>query len=117
MSRFERIGKYRINLDDTYYIAYAGGYREVGGKDQKDWTKTLSLPLILQKKEQRKIPMKKNPNVFPIKGVLLLSFIRELNFVPLFDKFFEQSHLMKLTDLIVYESMKQQSYDVALKEM
>jgi len=112
---YEMIGKYPIYLDEEYYLAYAGGKRELPAKDQKEYNKILHLPLILQRKELKKIPQKNNPNVIPLKGRDLMMFIKELKFVPFFDTFFEQSHLIKLTDLIIYESIKQKSYDIALK--
>lgn len=112
---YEMIGKYRINLNENYYLAYAGGHRELPEKDQKEYNKILSLPYLLQRKELAKIPFEKNPNVVPMKGRQLLSFIRELKFIPLFDSFFEKSHLVQLSDLLVYESIKAKSYEIALK--
>jgi len=115
MANYEKIGMFKIFFNEMYYIAYAGGKRELLAKDQKEYDKTLGLPLLLQIKEKRKIPYEKNPNVVPIKGINLLSFIRELKYVPFFDKFFEQSHLLKIRDPIVYESMRQKNYDIALR--
>ena len=115
MSKFEMIGKHRIDLDGMYFVAYAGGKRELVAKDQAEYNKILNLPFLLQRQELAKIPLEKNPNVIPLKGSQLLSFIRELKFVPFFDHFFEKSHLLKLTDAVIYESMKQKSYDVALR--
>jgi hypothetical protein len=115
MANYEKIGKYPIYFNETYYIAYAGGHRELPKKEQKEWDKTLHLPEVLQVKERRKIGFEGNPNVVPLKGHQLLAFIKELDFVPLFDSFFEQSHVVKLTDIIVYESIKAKSYDIALK--
>ena len=115
MPKFEMIGKHRIDLDGLYFIAYAGGKRELAAKDQAQYNKILSLPFILQRQELAKIPFEKNPNVIPLKGVQLLSFIRELKFTPLFDYFFEKSHVLKLTDSIIYESIKNKSYELALR--
>lgn len=112
---YEMIGKYPIYLDQEYYLAYAGGSRDLSKKDRKEYEKVLQLPLILQRKELKKIPQRNNPNLIPLKGRDLMSFIKELKFVPFFDTFFEQSHLIKLTDFIIYESIKQKSYDVALR--
>lgn len=116
MSRYEKIGKYTINFDDIYYLAYAGGYRELTAKDQKEYNKILTLPFVLQRKELHKLGFDKNPNVVPLKGIHLLSFIKELKFVPIFDTFFEQSHLLKLTDIIIYESIRQKSYEIAMRD-
>lgn len=115
MPRYEKIGQHVIEFDQTYYLAYAGGKRELPEKDQKMYNKTLALPFVLQRKELSKIPFDNNPNVIPLKGLQLLSFIKELNFIPFFDQYFQQSHLVKLTDVIIYESIRQRSYDIAMK--
>lgn len=115
MPRCEKIGQHVINLDDMYFLAYAGGKRELTAKDQKEYNKIINLPLLLQREELKKIPMEKNPNVIPLKGSQLLSFIKELQFIPLFDAYFQQSHLLKLTDIIIYESIRQKSYEIAMR--
>ena len=112
MARFAQIGRYRIEWDQLYYIAYAGGKRELAAKDQKEYNKTLLLPWALQRKEVQKLGFEKNPNVIPIKGLDLLEIIKERGFVPIFDAFFEQSHLLQVNDSIVYESIKKKSYDL-----
>ncbi len=114
-SKYESIGTHKIYLDDLYFLAYAGGKRELAAADQKEYNKIINLPLILQRKELRKLPQEKNPNVIPLKGSQLLSFIKELKFVPFFDSFFNQTHVLQLNDIIIYESIKQKSYDVALR--
>lgn len=113
--KYEMIGKYPIYFSQQYFIAYAGGKRELEEKDQKEYSKILHLPYLLQRKELRKIPLEKNPNVVPITGMQLMSFIKELKFVPLFDTFFERTHLIKLTDIVIYESIKHKSYEMAMK--
>jgi len=110
----EKIGKHNIFLDGLYFIAYAGGKRELPEKDQKEYNKTLHLPFVLQRKELKKIPLEKNPNVVPLKGRDLLSFIKELKFVPFFDQNFDRTHILQLTDIIIFESIKQKSYELAL---
>lgn len=115
MPRFETIGSHRINFDDTYYIAYAGGKRELPAKQQKEYDKIINLPLILQRKELARISFDNNPNVVPLKGIHLLTFIREMKFVPFFDQYFETSHLLKLTDVVIYESIRQKSYELAMR--
>lgn len=115
MSNYETIGKHRIYFNEMYYLAYAGGTRELSAKEQKEWDKTILLPPTLQAVERRKISFDNNPNVVPLRGIDLLSFIKELKFIPLFDSFFEQSHLLKLSDIVVYESIKAKSYDIALR--
>lgn len=109
MSRFEKIGNYPIYFDQMYYIAYAGGHRELKSKDQDNWNRTNALPGLLQVKERNKLGLDANPNVVPIKGVELLSFIKELQFVPFFDRAFESTHLVKLTDVFMYEYIKSHS--------
>jgi len=116
MARHEFIGKYRIDFDDIYFLTYAGGHRELPSKDQKEYNKIITLPFLLQRKELQKLGFEKNPNVIPLKGIQLLSFIKELKFVPIFDTFFDQSHLLKLTDVIIYESIRQKSYEIAMRE-
>ena len=107
MPQFERIGQHVINLNETYYLAYAGGKRELPAKDQKEFNKLITLPFLLKQQELSKIPLDRNPNVVPMTGRRLLSFIKELRFVPLFDLNFKDSHLLQLTDVIIYESIRQ----------
>lgn len=114
MKNFETIGNRRIYFNETYFIAYAGGTRELPEKDQKEYRKIINLPFKLQRQELKKIPFEKNPNVIPISGRDLLSFIKELKFTPFFDQYFEQSRLINLTDVVVFESMRQKSYEAAL---
>ena len=109
--KFEKIGNYKIYLDDVYYLAYTGGARELGSKEQKEWDKTELLPGLLQVKERNKLGLDKNPNVVPLRGVQLMEFIKDLNFIPMFDRAFQSTHLLKLTDLIAYEYIKQHSGD------
>jgi hypothetical protein len=115
MKKYEQIGKRQIFLDEIYYLAYAGGSRELPEKHQKEYSKILSLPDVIQRKELSKIPLQNNPNVVPLKGRDLMLFIKELKFVPMFDLYFETTKLLKLTDLIIFESIRQKSYDVALR--
>jgi hypothetical protein len=114
-NKCEKIGQHLIYLDEIYYIAYAGGKRELTAKDQLQYNKISTLPFALQRKELSKISFDKNPNVIPIKGSVLMSLIKELNFIPFFDEYFKQSHLIKLTDVIIYESIKQRNYNIALR--
>lgn len=115
MATGERIGNYWIDFGQTYYIAYAGGTRELPAKDYKEYKKAISLPPSLARaQELLKLPKEKNPNVVPIPGVKLLELIKDAGFIPLFDKFFEHTHLLKCTDLIVYESIKAKSYEIAM---
>lgn len=115
MSKYEKIGKYTIYLDEIYYLSYAGGKRELTEKHEKNWKKTLHLPGLLKTKEQLKLGRENNPNVVPLKGRDLMSFIKELQFIPFFDQYFEHTHILQLSDIVVYESIKQKSYDIALK--
>ena len=114
MARSETIGKYTIHFDEVYYLAYAGGTRDLPDKDKKEYQKVQSIPWgLARQKELAKFPKEKNPNVIPMTGMKLMSFIKELNFVPIFDTFFEHTHLLKLTDIIIYESIKQKNYEIA----
>jgi len=115
MPRFETIAGKKIHFDETYFLTYAGGHRELPAKEQREYNKILGLPLILQRKELAKIPFENNPNVVPLKGHQLLMFIREMGFVPFFDQYFEKSHLVKLTDVIIYESIRAKQYEICLK--
>ena len=114
-TRREKIGKNIIEFDEIYYIAYAGGKRALAEKDQKTYNKILQLPLILQRKELRKIPMDKNPNVFPIKGINLLTIIKEMGGIPFFDTFFNQTKTLQVTDRVAYEVMRNKNYDIEFK--
>lgn len=113
--KYETIGNHPIYFDQVYYLAYAGGNRGLPEKDQKNWDRTKNLPGLLQVEERLKLGRDNNPNIVPLKGIDLLSFIKELQFVPFFDYYFEHTHLLKLTDVVIYESIKQKSYDMALK--
>jgi hypothetical protein len=113
--RYERVGRHVIWFDKEYYVAYAGGVRDLTKEKQRDWNKTLLLPGDLKYKEQHKLGWKNNPNVVPMKGIDIISLMRELRFVPLFDHYFEHTHLLKITDVIVYESIKQKSYQIAMQ--
>lgn len=115
MARYEKIGGYEIYFDDIYFLAYAGGKRELGARDQKAYESILKLPFALQRNELKKMGFEKNPNVIPIKGIDLLAFIRELKFTPFFDYHFRESHLIQLNDAVIYESIKQRSYDIAMR--
>ena len=105
----------KIYHNETFFLLYCGGFRELDSKKQKEWNKTLGLPLLLKIEEQRKLGDLGNPNVVPVTGIQLLEFVKELKFVPIFDKFFEHSHRVKLTDLLVYESIKAKNYEIAMR--
>lgn len=115
LQKYEKIGNHIIYFEKMYYIAYAGGHRELSKEKQRNWDRTLQLPGILKTKEQNKLGLMNNPNVVPIKGIDLLSFFRELGFIPFFDSNWSQSGVLQLTDAIIYESIKQKSYDIALQ--
>jgi len=110
--RFERIGNYTIFLDKNYFISYAGGSRELDKKNQDNWDRTKNLPGLLQVRERNKLGLINNPNVVPIKGVDLLSFIREIGFVPFFDRAFngksgnDGTGVLQLTDVLIFEKLK-----------
>jgi hypothetical protein len=112
---YEMIGNHRIELDGTFYLSYAGGKRELPQAQQKEWNKTLQLPGDLKLKEQYKIGLQNNPNVIPLKGHQLMEFIKELKFVPFFDRNFEKTHLLQLTNVLIYESIRAKSYEIAMK--
>ena len=112
---YERIGTRTIYFNQTYYIAYAGGKRGLPEKDQKSYNKIIGLPVALQRKELKNLGFEKNPNVIPVSGKVLMEIIRDMDFQPFFDQYFEQSHLLQVNDLVVFESMKAKSYDKVLK--
>ena len=109
-----QFGKYTIHGDQMYFLAYAGGTRELQKKDQDNYNKILTLPFEAQRNELKKIGFEKNPNVVPIRGKDLLDVIRDKKLVPFFDCFFDQSHLLQINDIIVFESLRAKSYDIAL---
>jgi len=113
--KYEKIFNRIIQFDEIYYIAYAGGKRELPENDMKRYNKIALLPDLLQPKEKAKIPFDKNPNVVPVTGMQLLEYIKEYKFIPFFDLNFEQTHLLQLTDIIIYESIKQKNYQLAMK--
>lgn len=110
--KYTKIGQYTIFWDEIYFIAYAGGKRDLPEKDMKEYQRTLSLPFQLQRQELKKLGPEKNPNLIPIKGLDLLSIIKEAGYMPFFDHFFSQSKMLQVNDSIVYESMKLKSYEV-----
>lgn len=113
--RYSKIGQHEIIWDEVYFIAYAGGKRELPEKDLKAYNKVANggLPDLLRAKEIHKLGFDKNPNVVPITGLKLLEIIKERQFVPFFDRAFKQTHLLQVNDMIVYESIKQKSYELA----
>lgn len=118
--RYSQIGQNVIAWDDIYYIAYAFPkgikYRELPEKDMKEYNKAANsgLPDLLRAKEILKLGFDKNPNVVPIKGLALLEIIKDKQFIPFFDSNFKYSKLLQVNDLIVYESIKQKSYEIAM---
>jgi hypothetical protein len=119
--RYEVIGNFTIFFDQMYYIAYPGGRRELTAKQEKEWVKANSLPDLAGVKEKNKLGLINNPNVVPIKGIDLLSFIKELGYVPFFDRAFNGktgtngTNMLQLSDVVVYESIKQKSYEIAMR--
>jgi hypothetical protein len=110
--RYTKIGRYIINWDERYYIAYAGGTRELPEKEAKEYKKILSLPFIAQRKELKELGFDKNPNVVPISGLKLVEMIKDKSLLPMFDYYFDQSHLVQINDAIVFESIRQKNYDI-----
>lgn len=111
---YEKIGHHIIYFNQVYYLAYAGGSRELTKKHQKNWDRTLMLPGEVKTREQNKLGFENNPNVVPIRGIDLVSFIKELGFIPFFD-FKPGSTMIQLTDMLVFESMKAKSNFVTQK--
>ena len=114
--KFVKINNYTIFFDEIYYLCYTGGHRELPKKAQDNWDRTKTLPGLAQKREQFKLGLDNNPNVVPIKGINLVSLIQELQFTPFFDRAFNTTKMLKLTDVIVYEAIKQRNYEIAMKK-
>ena len=110
--RYAQIGPYIIYWDEIYYIAYSGGKRELPAKDQKLYEKTLLLPEVLKRKELKKLGPAGTPFTVPIKGIDLLEIIKDAGYTPFFDRFFNESKMIQVNNSMVYESMKQKSYDL-----
>jgi hypothetical protein len=121
-----RFGKYTINADEIYYLAYVGGRRELCAKDQKEYDRTILLPLELQRNELRRMGQDKNPNLVPVRGKVLIDWIKERKLVPFFDIYFHDfkldgrvhpgTRILQVNDLIIYESIKAKSYDLVLEK-
>lgn len=109
-----RFGKYEIKGSETYFLAYAGGKRELQKKDQDNYNKIIALPMEAQRMELKKLGFEKNPDVVPIRGDKLIEVIRDKKLVPFFDRFFDQSHLLQINDIIVFESLRAKSYEIAM---
>ena len=115
MSRkYIKVGRNSIFFDETYFIAYTGGKRELPEKQKKEYNRLIRMPFEIKKKEMLKMPMENNPYLVPIKGIVLAEFIKERGFIPLFDKFFEHTKMIQLSDAIVYEAMKAKNYEMAM---
>jgi len=122
----ETIGNYTIYLNKTYFLAYSGGTgiselpedgrQQLSERDQKEYNKILTLPLLAQKNELAKMPMEKNPNVFPIKGKKLLEYIKDFGTVPFFDSFFNKTGIIKLTNSLAFEYIKKRTNDEHMAE-
>lgn len=119
--RYSQLGKNTIYWDQTYYIAYAGGKRDLPEKDLKEYNKAANggLPDLLRAKEILKLGFDKNPNVVPIKGINLIELFKDRSFIPFFSPDFMKEgsagyHLLQITNQIIYESIKQKSYDLLL---
>lgn len=114
--KYTKLGRYTVFWDEIYFIAYAGGKRELPEKDQKEYDRIAkgSMPDVLKTVEIKKLGNEKNPNLIPIKGIDLLSIIKEANYMPFFDKFFDVSKTLQVNNAIIYESMRQKSYEIAM---
>lgn len=119
--RYSKIGQNIIEWDEIYYIAYAGGKRDLLEKDMKEYNKAANsgLPDLLRAKEIAKLGLDKNPNVVPVKGIIIIEFFKDRNFVPFFSPNFMRCgyhgyRLLLLNDKIIYESIKQKSYEIAM---
>lgn len=102
-----------IDDNEIYFIAYAGGKRELVKKDQDNYNKAILLPWEAQRNELKRLGPMNNPNLIPINGKKLYDMLKEKKLVPFFDSFFEISHVLQVNDLIIYESIKAKNYDLA----
>jgi len=120
MSKFQKIGNYVIEFDQTYALCYSGGKRDLPKKDMDEYNKILTLPLHLQAIEKNRMKLwanpEKDPNVVPIKGVILLEYIRDLKIIPIFDNYFVHTKRIFLTDLASYEWIKQKTQNYFNKQ-
>ena len=109
-----KFGAYTIMGDEIYFLAYAGGKRELPKEAQKNYDRAILLPWEAQRNELKRLGQMNNPNVVPVKGNDLITLLKDHKWTPFFDKFFEQSHMIQVNDVIIYESMKAKSYDIAM---
>ena len=112
--KYEMIAGRKIFFEETYYVAYAGRKRDMTAKDEKEYNKLLTLPFDLRASTMDKNGPAKNPNLIPVSGKTILELIIDGKCVPFFDLFFDKTKTLQVSDLIVYESLKAKSYQVAL---
>ena len=84
----QKYGQYFVDNNETYFITYAGGKRELPKKDQDNYDKALMLPGVAQRIELNRLGLDKNPNVVPSLGWKLNEIIKDLKFIPFFDPAF-----------------------------
>jgi hypothetical protein len=114
MGKIHTFGKYEIDEDLVYYIAYAGGTREMSPKDEKEYKGVIALPYgAARQKALRDLGPEKDPHLIPIQGKKLIEIIIDANLTPLFDLYFDRTHALQISDEIVYESIRQKNYDLA----
>ena len=108
-----KLGRYRIYSNVEYFISYAGGQRGLSKKDQTEYNKATSIPFgISRAKELYKLDKRKNPNVIPVMGIKIMEFIIDKKLIPFFDPNFEQTKTITMTDLVIFESLKTQKYNI-----
>jgi len=114
MRKPARFGIYEIYHEQMYFLAFAGGKRELGKADAKEYERAIILPPgEARQQELRRLGPAKDPNMVPISGAKLLELIKDASFTPFFDKFFNQTHVLQINDSIVFESIKQRNYELA----
>ena len=111
----QKYGQYFVDNNETYFITYAGGKRELPKKDQDNYDKALMLPGVAQRIELNRLGLDKNPNVVPLLGWKLNEIIKDLKFIPFFDPAFAVSRILVVNKKVIFESMKQKSYEVAFR--
>jgi hypothetical protein len=109
--KFTEIGKYRLYFDEEYYLAYSGKRRKLSKKDEIEYQSIIALPFgDYQRDLLHKLPRNKNPELIPLSGRRVLEYIRDLNFVPMFDLYFKDTRTITLTDEFAYEYILNREY-------
>jgi hypothetical protein len=94
----------QIYPDEEYYISYVGEQR-LSSKERSEYDKIMQYPGVMQLEALFKLNPKSNPNIVPLKGIKVLHYIFERDYVPIFDSHFKNTRKMTLIKKAHYDAM------------